>query len=92
MSAQLARWRARAVPVHPIGVDFAGESLNLLQIAPSANGPLVRAAVSLAYPLPRAELLADARALKQFVRSALASAPFAGLDAVAALAPGDGIR
>jgi len=89
MSALLARWRARAAPVHPIGVDFAGASLNLLQIAPSANGPLVRAAVSLPYPLPRAELLADARALKLFVRSALASAPFAGTDIVAALAPSD---
>jgi type IV pilus assembly protein PilM len=89
MSALLARWRARAVPSHPIGVDFAGASLNLLQIAPSATGPLVRAAVSLPYPLPRAELLADARALKSFVRTALASAPFAGVDAVAALAPTD---
>ncbi len=89
MSALLARWRARAAPAHPIGVDFAGERLNLLQIAPSANGPLVRAAVSLPYPLPRAALLADARALKLFVRSALASAPFAGTDAVAALAPAD---
>ena len=88
MSALLARWRG-AAPAHPIGVDFAGESLNLLQIAASAGGPLVRAAVSLPYPLPRAELLADARALKNFVRGALASAPFAGTDAVAALAPAD---
>lgn len=89
MSALLARWRARAAPVHPIGVDFAGASLNMLQIAPSSSGPLVRAAVSLPYPLPRAELLADARALKLFVRAALASAPFAGTAAVAALAPAD---
>jgi len=89
MSALLARWRARAAPLHPIGIDFAGASLNMLQIAPSAHGPLVRAAVSLPYPLPRAELLADARALKSFVRTALASAPFAGTDVVAALAPAD---
>lgn len=82
-------WRARATPSHPIGVDFAGKSLNLLQIAPSATGPLVRAAASLPYPLPRAELLADTRTLKSFVRAALASAPFAGNTVVAALAPAD---
>lgn len=87
MSALLQRWRARAVPAHPIGVDFAGAGLNLLQIAVSGRGPLVRAAVSLPYPMPRAELLADARALKSFVRTALASAPFSGTAAVAALAP-----
>lgn len=88
-TALLQRWRGRAAPGHPIGVDFAGERLNMLQIAASANGPLVRAAVSLPYPLPRAELLADARALKRFVRAALASAPFAGTEAVAALAPAE---
>ncbi|MDQ2822881.1 MAG: pilus assembly protein PilM [Pseudomonadota bacterium] len=85
----LQRWRDRAAPAHPIGVDFAAESLNMLQIAQSGSGPLVRAAVSLPYPLPRAELLADARALKAFVRGALASAPFSGTGAVAALAPAD---
>jgi type IV pilus assembly protein PilM len=89
VSALLQRWRSRAAPAHPIGVDFAAESLNLLQIAPSSDGPLVRAAVSLPYPLPRAALLADARTLKTFVRGALASAPFAGTEAVAALAPAD---
>jgi type IV pilus assembly protein PilM len=85
----LQRWRHRAAPAHPIGVDFAAESLNLLQIAVSGSGPVVRAAVSLPYPLPRAQLLQDPRALKSFVRGALASAPFAGTDAVAALAPAD---
>lgn len=89
MTSLLQRWRARAASAHPIGVDFAGESLNMLQIVASGSGPLVRAAVSLPYPLPRTELLADARALKAFVRAALASAPFAGIDAVAALAPAD---
>jgi type IV pilus assembly protein PilM len=89
MRTLLQRWRARATASHPIGVDFAGESLNLLQIAPSGAGPLVRAAVSVPYPLPRAELLADTRTLKSFVRAALASAPFAGNDVVAALAPAD---
>jgi type IV pilus assembly protein PilM len=89
MPALLERWRQNAAPAHPIGVDFAGESLNLLQIAVTASGPVVRAAVSLPYPLPRADLMQDARALKSFVRSALASAPFSGTDAVAALAPAD---
>lgn len=89
MTSLLQRWRDRAAPAHPIGVDFAGESLNMLQIAASGSGPQVRAAVSLPYPMPRAELLADARSLKAFVRNALASAPFSGVDAVAALAPAD---
>jgi type IV pilus assembly protein PilM len=89
MTPLLQRWRTRAATTHPIGVDFAGESLNLLQIAVASGGPVVRAAVSLPYPLPRAELLKDTRALKSFVRGALASAPFAGTDAVAALAPAE---
>jgi type IV pilus assembly protein PilM len=79
----------------PIGVDFAAQRLNMLQIDevnPGANAdatPLVRAAISLPYPLERARLLADARALKNFVREALAGGDFAGRRVVAALAPSE---
>ncbi|MGZ5202709.1 MAG: pilus assembly protein PilM [Telluria sp.] len=73
----------------PIGIDFAAERLNMLQVAAVPGGPAVRAAVSLAYPAERAQLLADTRLLKGFVREALASAPFAGRRVVAALAPGE---
>jgi type IV pilus assembly protein PilM len=73
----------------PIGVDFAAERLNMLQIETVPGGPAVRAAVSLAYPTERAQLLADPRLLKSFVREALASAPFAGRRAVVALPPAE---
>jgi type IV pilus assembly protein PilM len=79
----------------PIGVDFAAQRLNMLQIDeldPGAGAdatPLVRAAVSLPYPLERARLLADPRALKNFVREALAGGDFAGRRVVAALAPSE---
>lgn len=80
--------RAGAAP-SPIGVDFAAQRLNMLQAAPSPDGPLLRAALSLPYPLERAQLLADPRRLKQFVREALHAAPFAGRRVVSVLAPSE---
>jgi len=73
----------------PIGLDFAAQRLNLLQAIPSADGPAVRAAVSLPYPVERAQLLADAPRLKRFVRDALHAAPFAGRRVVSVLAPSE---
>lgn len=73
----------------PIGVDFAAQRLNMLQTAPGPTGPVVRAALSLPYPLERAQLLADPRRLKTFVREALAGAPFAGRRVVSVLAPSE---
>lgn len=74
-------------PGAPIGLDFAAQRLNMLQIADDGAGamPLVRAAVSLPYPVERAELLADPRVLKTLVREALAGGDFAGRRVVAAL-------
>jgi type IV pilus assembly protein PilM len=82
---------AAGKPRAPIGVDFAAGRLNMLQIEDTAAGatPLVRAAVSLPYPVERARLLADARALKAFVREALGAGNFAGRRVVAALAPSE---
>jgi type IV pilus assembly protein PilM len=82
---------AAGAPCSPIGVDFAAERLNMLQIeeAEQDGMPLVRAAVSLPYPVERARLLADQRALKGFVREALSAGGFAGRRVVAALAPSD---
>ncbi|MFC5552045.1 pilus assembly protein PilM [Massilia aerilata] len=77
----------------PIGVDFAAQRLNMLQIeddgAQANAAPLVRAAVSVPYPLERAQLLADPRALKSLVREALAGGDFAGRRVVAALPPSE---
>ena len=90
--AALRRRLGSAAAAPPIGVDFAVERLNLLQVlGDDAPGepPTVRAAASIAYPMPREQLLAAPRALRQFVQSALASAPFAGQRAFCALAPAD---
>ena len=73
----------------PIGVDFAAQRLNMLQTVPASGGLAVRAALSLPYPVERAQLLADPRRLKSFVREALASAPFAGRRVVSVLAPSE---
>ena len=78
-----------APAVAPIGLDFAAQRLNMLQAIPSADGPAVRAAVSLPYPVERAQLLADAPRLKRFVRDALHAAPFAGRRVVSVLAPSE---
>ncbi|MCD2519147.1 pilus assembly protein PilM [Massilia sp. G4R7] len=87
-SAWLGR-RRDASACAPIGVDFAAHGLNMLQLEAGPDGPLLRAAVSRPYPVERAALLANPRALRAFVDQALASAPFAGRRVVAALAPGD---
>ena len=73
----------------PIGVDFAAQRLNMVQTAPSPDGRVLRAALSLPYPLERAQLLEDPRLLKQFVRDALHAAPFAGRRVVSVLAPSE---
>jgi type IV pilus assembly protein PilM len=80
---------ARGAPALPIGVDFAGASLNLMQVEKTPHGVVVRAAASLPYPVERTELMADGRRLRAFVNAALASAPFTGRKVVAALAPAD---
>jgi type IV pilus assembly protein PilM len=80
---------ARGAPALPIGVDFAAASLNMMQVEATPGGPRVRAAVSVAYPVERAELLADPRRLRAFVRGALAGAPFSGRRMFGALAPSE---
>ncbi|MCC2954875.1 pilus assembly protein PilM [Massilia sp. IC2-477] len=84
-----SRLAARGAPGLPIGVDFAAESLNMMQVDAVPGGARVRAAVSLPYPIERSRLLADPRALRAFVRGALAAAPFSGRRMVGALAPSE---
>lgn len=82
----------RAPKTPPIGVDFAAERLNMLQMqAPRAGQAYhdVRAAVSLPYPAPREQLFAEPAMLARFVRTALAAAPFSGRRVYCALAPAD---
>jgi len=90
MKTWLASLKGRsAQAAAPIGLDFAAQRLNLLQAANTPDGPLLRAALSLPYPVERAALLADPRRLKRFVREALAGAPFSGRRVVSVLAPSD---
>lgn len=88
----LAEWfkglAARPV-VAPIGLDFAAHRLNLVQAVAGPAGPALGAAVSVPYPVPRAELLASPRALRRFVDGALAAGPFKGRRVVSALSPAD---
>jgi type IV pilus assembly protein PilM len=73
----------------PIGVEFAAERLNMVQLEFGAGTPGMRAAVSTPYPVPRAQLMDDARALRGFVKSCLAQAPFSGRRVYCALPPAD---
>jgi type IV pilus assembly protein PilM len=87
LRALLRRLRGDPAPP-PIGVDFAGERLNLLQMSGAPGGAQVRAAASLTYPMPRERLFDAPPALARFVRASLASAPFAGRRVYCALPPG----
>ncbi|MDB5728081.1 MAG: hypothetical protein JWQ00_1286 [Noviherbaspirillum sp.] len=80
---------ARKAAIMPIGVDFAAESLHLVQCEHDGKGVSIRAAVSVRYPGERALLLADEKALRKFVRVALARAPFSGGRVYSTLAPGE---
>jgi type IV pilus assembly protein PilM len=76
----------------PIGVDFAAERLNMLQLAPDSPAGVrvaVGGAVSVPYPMAREQLFAAPRLLARFVQAALAQAPFVGRRAYCALAPAD---
>lgn len=85
----IARGLSNSASQAPIGVDFAGERLNMLQMASTAGNPVVQAAVSIPYPCARELLLADPVKLKAFVRGSIASAPFSGRRVYSALSPAD---
>lgn len=76
-------------PALPIGIDFAAERLNMLQMESRDGVPVVRAVISMPYPGERDALFADARVLKSFVQAALSGAPFVGRRIYSALPPGD---
>jgi type IV pilus assembly protein PilM len=88
LASRLGR-RVRSQPARPIGVDFAATRLNLVQAELRDARWHLRAAASLAYPMPREALLAAPRELLRFVDAALKLAPFQGRRVVAALAPAD---
>ena len=81
--------RGKRPALRPIGADFAARRLNLVQADVHEGRWRLRAAASVAYPVPRAELLAAPKRLARFVDAALASAPFQGRRVVSALPPAD---
>lgn len=89
MKSWFASLGKRGAAPAPIGVDFAAQRLNMLQASSTPDGPSVRAVASLPYPVERAQLLADPRLLKRFVRQALETAPFAGRRVTSVLAPSE---
>ena len=72
-----------------IGLTFSSESLQLLQMEDKGSGPLIRSAVSLPYPCPRDELLADPAHLRDFIRRARRAGGFVGNKVITCLMPQD---
>lgn len=85
----LQRQFGGASRARPIGVDFAAERLNMVQLDATNGVRAVRAAVSVPYPVPREQLMADPRRLRAFVKACLGAAPFKGRRVCCALAPAD---
>lgn len=76
----------------PIGLQFAAESLNLVQLESTPVGDIdVRARASIAYPESRDALLQNPAALRAFLKKTLKKKNFHGRRVVTAL-PADGVR
>jgi type IV pilus assembly protein PilM len=81
--------RVARQPAGPIGLEVSAEALNLVQFDATADGPVMRAAASLAYGGTRAELLAAPKRLKALLREAFSLQPFRGRSVVSCLAADD---
>ena len=71
-----------------IGLELSYERLHMVQMDLGGDGPSIRAATSLEYPVPRDELMTDAGALKRLVKKGLASQPFSGRRVVTTMPTG----
>lgn len=85
----LNKFAIAGAKVGPIGLDLAEEKMHLVQMEQTSAGLRIRAAVSIAYPCPREELLANASKFKQFVNKALVRRPFKGKRVVSCLLGAD---
>ena len=78
--------RARPRGVGPIGVDFALESLHLVQLETGPDGmPAVRARTSQSYRRPRKEILDNPLILRTLMKNSLAKDRFVGRKCVVAI-------
>ncbi len=71
----------------PIGLDFGTEELKIVQADFSRQGAKIRSAVSLAYPVKKADFYASPAALKQLLKTAREQGSFKGNRAVVAIPP-----
>ncbi len=85
----LSKFAVAGTKVGPIGLDLAAEKMHLVQMEQTGDGLRIRAGVSLAYPIPREELLANPSKFKKFVHQGLARRPFKGRRVVSCLPAGD---
>ena len=72
----------------PIGLELSYERLHMVQMDMGSDGPSIRAATSLEYPVPREALMIDAGALKRLLKKGLASQPFSGRRVVTTMPTG----
>ena len=80
---------ANARQVGPIGIDFALESVHLVQLEKTSTGALqVRARASVPFEGPRRELLERPHQFRSLIRRALGEAKFQGRKAVLAMPSG----
>jgi len=88
-AAMLMRPRSGSREVGPIGIDFALEALHLVQLERVAgDSPVVCARSTVAFDMPRQEVLGDPRRFRDSLRKALAADRFHGRRAVMAVPPG----
>jgi type IV pilus assembly protein PilM len=76
--------------VSPIGLEFADQRCNVVQLS-SGNPPTIRAHASVSYPVARAELLNSPAGLKSFLKQVLKTGGFSGTKVITAL-PSEDVR
>lgn len=88
-AAALFRPKTEPATVGPIGIDFALESIHLVQLEFSAgNAPTVRARASLPFDSARRDVLMDAQKFRSLINRALSSENFYGRKAIVAIPSG----
>ncbi len=81
--------RSSDVATGPIGIDFALESVHMVQLAQAAGArPSLRANASVRFEAPRAEILQNQHQFRSLVKRALDADDFAGRKAVIAVPSG----
>lgn len=94
LARKVAQWRSKAAGQRtgPIGVDFALESVHLVQLEVTAGSlPVLRAKASVEFDGARGDVLAEPHRFRSLMRRALETDRFQGRDAIIAV-PSDMFR